>query len=132
MKKLVLLAGALTLAACNNADSAADEAPAEDMAMEADDGAAEEESMAGTYEVTWPDGSTSVTTVSEDMTWSAVGEDGETVSGTISENEEGQTCFAQDGSDEAPRCWTNSEAAEDGSWQSTDQDGTTITVRRTA
>lgn len=125
MKKLILLAGVASLAACAE-PAVEEEAPAvDDAAMEA---VAEEESMAGTYDVNWPDGATSQTVMNEDGTWSSMDEEGNPIGGTYAENEEGQTCFMMEG--EEDRCWTDGETDEDGWTTSTDGDGVTITYRR--
>lgn len=127
MKKLILLAGVAALASCG--DTATEEAaPAEVVEDGMMEPAAEEESMAGTYEVTWPDGTTSTTVINEDGTWTGTGADGTEVSGTYAMNDAGQTCFMQEG--EEARCWTDGETNEDGSINSTDDAGTAITYRR--
>lgn len=82
--------------------------------------------VAGTYEVTWPDGATSVTTINEDGTFTSTqGE--ETASGTVTDVD-GKACFDSDGDEEGAMCWTGGEPAEDGSFSSTADDGTVVTV----
>lgn len=123
MKKLILLAGVATLAACS--EPAVEEAPAEDAAVEE---AVAEESAAGTYDVNWPDGTTSQTVMNDDGTWSSMDADGNPISGTYADNEEGQTCFSMEG--EEDQCWTDGETDADGWTTSTAGDGTVITYRR--
>lgn len=125
MKKLILLAGVAALASCGEPAATNDAAPAEnDMAMEAMDA---EESMAGTYDVRWEDGTTSQTVMNEDGTWSSTDADGNAIGGTYAMNDEGQTCFSMEG--EEDRCWTDGETDAEG-WVSSSDGETTITYRR--
>ncbi len=66
-------------------------------------------------------------TRSEDGTFtSTIGE--ETGTGTV-EDVDGKVCFDTEGDEEGAMCWTNSEAAEDGSFTSTSDGGDVVTVR---
>ncbi|MBW0144666.1 hypothetical protein [Sphingomicrobium clamense] len=129
MKKLILLAGVASLAAC--ADTAVEEeAPAEDAAMEA---MAEEEAptapdggpMAGSYSLRDMDGNeTGVTTINEDGTYTYVDADGTEVSGTMTMD--GDTaCFDPDGDDPAV-CYPNGGMTEEGEWIRVDPDGNEV------
>ena len=123
MKKLITLAACATLAACSQA-----EAPAEE---EAAVEAPAEESMVGTYDATWADGTVRTTTIDADGNFVNMEGDTEIGRGTVAAVN-GQTCFnsAEEGS--APVCYTDSEPAEDGSWVATADDGTEVTVMKRA
>lgn len=126
MKKLVIAASVLALAAC--AEPATDDAaPAveEAAAPAANEGP-------GTFEVTYADGSVgSVTTTAEGTFTATLGD--QTAAGTVTQAD-GKICFDAEGDDpEQPtRCWTNSEIGADGSWTSTADDGEVVTVRPAA
>ncbi len=126
MKKLIVLASCVALAACSKG-----EAPAEPDAEVTAEAPAEEESMAGTYDATYPDGTKRTTTI--DAEGNFVNYDGETEvgRGTVAMVND-QTCFnsAEEGS--APVCYTDGEPAEDGSWVATADDGTEVTVMKRA
>ena len=126
MKKLILLAGVAALASCGEPAATNEAAPeADDTTMESM--AAEEESMAGTYDVRWEDGTTNQTVMNEDGTWSSTDADGNAIGGTYAMNEAGQTCFSMEG--EEDRCWTDGDTDAEG-WISSSDGETTITYRR--
>lgn len=126
MKKLILIAGCVSLAACSQSDAPA-EAEKEMMAPEA----VAEDTLAGTYDATGADGVTSVTTIDAEGNYTVSVDGAEVESGTVVETAS-QTCFnsAEEGS--APECWTDGEPAEDGSWVATSDDGATMTVKKRA
>ena len=132
MKKFALLAAvaALTAACSQEAEEAeaTDEAVAEAPAATetAPMSAAE---MAGTYDVKMADGTTGVSTLNADGTYVDTDASGaETERGTWA-MKDNKTCFDPDG--EAPEtCFTDGPPAADGSWTSTADDGTTVTVSR--
>ncbi len=125
MKKLIVCASAIALAACGGGE-------AEPEAME-DDGAMEETAMAddsavvpGSYTITTADGESYTTVVNADGTFTA-GEGEDAVTGTVAEVD-GKACFDTDGDDEGPVCWTNGDAGEDGSFTSTADSGDVVKV----
>lgn len=124
MKRLIVTAAVVALAACAEPAAEEETAPA---AEEVEAPAVNE--APGTFEVTYADGSVGTVTTTEEGTFTATLGD-ETASGTVAE-QDGKICFDPEGDDpEQPtRCWTNSEVGEDGSWTSTADDGETVTVR---
>ena len=129
MKKVMVLVSCVALAAC-----AENAAPEEEVAEEAvvEEAAAPGPGDAGTFEVTYEDGSVGSLTTNEDGTFSfTLGEESGT--GTISQSDDGTICFEPDADDQETNCWTTGEVAEDGSWTSTSTDGeVTVTVRGVA
>lgn len=123
MKKLVIAASILALAACAKPAEEAAPAAEETAAPAANEGA-------GTFEVTYADGSVGSVTTTEDGKFTATLGD-QSGAGTVTETD-GKICFDAEGDDpEQPtRCWTNSEVGADGSWTSTADDGEVVTVRR--
>jgi len=121
MKALFLLAGLAALAACSEAEPEAPVAE-ETVAAQAPAGSV----AAGTYDVAWSDGSTSKFTINDDGTYSGTRDD-VTDSGTY-ELKGGKICFtsAAEGSEE--ECWTNTEAAADGSFSSVSDTGENVTL----
>lgn len=122
MKKWIALVSVAALAACAEA-----EAPAPEAAEEAVEEVAESVVVPGTYEVTYPDGSVTTTTINDDGTFSGSNAEGE-ASGTVAEVD-GKACFDVEGDDEGAVCWTAGEQGEDGSFTSTADDGTVVTVK---
>lgn len=136
MRSLVLIAAAVALSACSQeaaqtptpagaTDAAA--APAETAEPAAGRSALAGDEAAGTYTVTWADGTVTSTTINADGTYiDMMGED-ETARGTWAVKD-GKSCLTPEGG--AELCWTDSEPAADGSWTATADDGTTVTVAR--
>lgn len=137
MRKFALLAATamFALTACNGA-----EAPAEGDATEtasADGGDASDvlegdapgfEAVAtGTYEVTRADGSVDYIEIFDGMTYSRIAADGTATGGTIF-MQGGKTCFVVEG-EEGQNCFTDGAKAEDGSMQTTSENGDVSTVR---
>lgn len=121
MRILIACSTALALIACSEAEAPAPEPeePVEEMAQSA--------VVPGTYEVTWPDGTVGMTTINDDGTFSGTqGE--ETQSGTVADVD-GKACFDPDGDEAETMCWLASEPAEDGTFTSTADDGTVVTVK---
>ena len=130
MKKLILLAGVAALASCGDTAAVEEEAPAEDVAMEA---AAEEEAatapdggpMAGSYSLRDMDGNeVGVTTINEDGTYTYAGADGEAMSGTMSMKDD-KACFDPEGEAEEV-CYPDGGMSEDGDWIRVDPDGNPV------
>lgn len=129
MRKLVLVAGVLALAACNG-----DAEVTEDEAVEEEEVVAEVASVVGTYNGTGDDGTEWTATINEDGT-SDVTVGGEVVdSATWRTNEEGMTCFTgvpEEGEEAGEEeCYTFGEVGEDGSVEVTGTDGESQTVMK--
>ena len=122
MKNLILLAGAISLAACSQSAPEA-EAPVETAAVETP----VEVVPAGTYTVTYADGTTATTTITAEGTFS--GTRGDVVSTGSVARVDGKTCFDADGDEEGVMCWTDQTAAADGSWVATSDAGEVVTVK---
>lgn len=127
MRKLVLVAGALALAACNGDADVAEEVVEEEVVEEV-------ASVVGTYNGTGDDGTEWTATINEDGT-SDVTVDGEVVDSTTwRTNEEGMTCFtgvADEGEEASEEeCYTFGEVGEDGSVEVTGTDGESRTVMK--
>lgn len=131
MKRLIPIAAAAALAACSQP---AEETPAPD---ETADAAAPVDTVAisqlagpeaaGTYEVTWADGTMTTTTINADGTYVDMMDGEETAHGTWAVKE-GRNCLTPEGG--AELCWTDGAPADDGSWTATAEDGTKVTVRK--
>lgn len=128
MKKLILLAGMVALAACTEVEPEADDAVAidETSAMEAD--AAWTGFEPGAAQLTDADGVTMDYVINEDGTFTTTNTEGGTETGTVTMIGE-RGCFDMDGDDEGAMCWTNSQPGPDGSWQATSDNGDVATVR---
>ncbi|WP_265530230.1 hypothetical protein [Sphingomicrobium marinum] len=135
MKKLILLAGAATLAACSANDSAdAGEEAVEDTAM--DDTAMEEAALApdggpvaGTYEVTPEEGDAWTTVIAADGSYTSTYADGTVETGTMAMQDEMTACFDNAADEEGPVC-SASTIGEDGTWTATGERGTVTVVRK--
>ena len=125
MRKLIIVASTLALAACaGEADVAEEEAPAEEVA-EAVDG------PVGNYTFETDEGDAMSATIGADGTTEIMNAEGEVVdSGTWAQNDEGATCFVmaemEEGAD--PYCMTFGEPDENGVVETTDPEGETDTV----
>lgn len=126
MKKLILIAGCVSLAACSQGDAPA-EADKEMMAAEN----TTEETLAGTYDSTDSQGQVSVTTIDAEGNYTVSIDGAEVATGTAVVTKD-QTCFNSAEEGAAPDCWTDGEPAEDGSWVATSDSGTTVTVMKRA
>ncbi len=121
MKRLITLACVVALAGCAEAEAPeVEEAVVEEVAVPAPVGP-------GTYEVTYADGTIGTMVSAEDGTFTT-SIDGEVAgSGTYTDTD-GQVCFDSDGDEEGAQCWTNSPAADDGSFTSVSDEGETVSV----
>lgn len=120
MKRIIIAAGVLALAACQQP------APQEEPAVEEVTEAAVVEG-AGTFDYAATDGSGGGRIVmNEDGTYADTYE-GETTTGKWSAAD-GQTCFTPDEEGAAEACWTDGEPGEDGSFVSTSPEGMTVKV----
>ena len=126
---LLLAAACAEPGAVDGTDRAAD-APATagaGTAQQQEDGAGFEAVAEGEYEVVRADGSIDALTISPGMIWSMVFADGEAAGGTIF-MQDGKTCFVTEGV-AGHQCFTGTAPAEDGSIESTAEDGEVMTVR---
>lgn len=126
MNKLILLAGVALLASCGAKEEAAapegaasDAAPAEAAAAPAAPGGP------GVYDVTRPDGTKLVSTIKEDGTFER--DYGDRVEKGTWVAKGDQTCFVLEG-ETAESCRTRGPAAADGSFESTEPDGSVSKV----
>lgn len=124
MRKLVIVAGVLALAACGGEAEVAEEEAVEEVA-EVPAG------PVGNY--TWDndDGEAMSAVIAADGTTSISNAAGEVVdSGTWALNDAGATCFTMEGMEEGeePACFTFGEPAEDGTVEITDPEGEVDTV----
>lgn len=119
MRKVILLAGVVALAACSQAE--APESAVEEVV------AATEAPTPGTYSVAESDGSSYTLVIGEGLTFTAMPAEGEPVSGTF-ELVDDMVCFTPEGSEEEPNCSSASAADEDGVIIVTSADGSTSTI----
>jgi hypothetical protein len=128
MKKAIILAAALSVAACGGAEPGEADALAETEATTVDPADAGFEAVApGNYEIVHADGTIDQLTVHPGLTWSMVAASGDASGGTIFA-QAGKNCFVTEGV-EGHRCFAGTPPAEDGSIEVTGDDGETATVR---
>jgi len=131
MKKAIILATVLSLAACNGNDTEAPDEAVETEATTVNPAEAGFEAVApGNYEIVHPDGTIDQLTVHPGLTWSMVAANGDASGGTIFA-QGGKNCFVTEGV-EGHRCFAGTPPAEDGSIQVTGDDGEVATVRPSA
>ena len=131
MKKTFFAAAAvLALAACSEAEAPAD-APEATASAGGDMLAGEQpgfEAVApGTYSVEHANGDVDTITIHPGMTFSRIAADGTPSGGTIF-MQDGETCFVVEGVD-GHNCFTDGPVKEDGSMQTTSDEGSVSTVR---
>ena len=123
MKKLVIAASILALAACAK--------PAEEAAPAAEETAAAAVG-AGTFDYASADGAMAGRIVmNEDGSFEDTRADGTVATGTWRASE-GQTCFTEATEGAAEVCWKDEEPGADGSFNSTSADGVTVKVNPVA
>lgn len=128
MKKIILVASIAVLAACSQAEQAADTDAVEETADAAEVAAADGGPAYGTFKVTLADGSVLTDEVHEDGTFTATLPDGTTESGTWVQKP-GEYCTTSSEEGASERChkeWID----ESGAWVSTDPEGNIATVER--
>lgn len=128
MKKLVLIAAVVALAACNKA---AEEAPAAETSVAANEATGGKAlTPPGRYDVVDAKGPVGTTIINADGTYVDIAPDGKEVKGTIA-SKNGMDCFDPEGED-AEICFTMTAPDADGSFKATTADGeTTVTVTPT-
>ena len=130
MKKLIILAATVSLAACGgNADEAETPMADETVADTAVTDTATASQMAGTYESTADDGTVTIQQVNADGTYVDTVNGTETERGTWRQQGD-QLCYDPQG-DAGETCYTGGDPAADGSFTVTGDDGATMTVRKT-
>ena len=136
MRKTIVVAAMLALAACNNAERDSDAAGAPSPAAEevADNSGVLEgeapgfEAVApGTYQVTRSGGEVDYIEIHPGLTFSRVAADGTATGGSIF-MKGGKTCFLVEGAEEED-CFTDGPRQPDGSMQTTAANGNVATVR---
>ena len=131
MRKTIALAAMLALAACNNAQSDADDAATGEVADNS--GVLEGEAPGfeavapGTYQVTRSGGEVDYIEIHPGLTFSRVAADGTATGGSIF-MKDGKTCFLVEGEDQE-NCFTDGPLQPDGSMQTTAANGNVSTVR---
>ena len=130
MKKIAIVAAVLALAACNQAEAPADEAT-EAAAGGADvltgDAPGFEAVAPGNYTVERANGDVDTITIHPGMTFSRIAADGTPTGGTIF-MQDGKTCFVVEGVD-GHSCFTDGPVKEDGSMETTSDEGNVSIVR---
>ena len=134
MKKLIILAVApavFALTGCSQESgetAAVPESAASGEGTElAGDAPGFEAVAPGTYNVEQANGDIDQMTIHPGMTWSRVAADGEASGGTIF-MQDGKTCFVTEGVD-GHTCFTDGPVQEDGSMETTAEDGSIAVVR---
>lgn len=125
MKKLILAASIVALAACQSE-------PAEEPAAvetEAAAATAANGSPAGTYLATAPDGTVTTSTLNADGTYIDTSADGAVVAEGTWTVTDGKTCFAPTTQGQTAMCYTESAPAADGSFTATPDEGDPVTVK---
>lgn len=117
MKKLALIAGLVTLAACKQAAAPAPEPAATETA-----------SPTAAWELTFADGKKGMTVTTGDGKYYYAADLNQSGTYEIVEGEEGKVCFHPEGEDK-PVCVTVKQQ-EDGSYSGTAEDGSTFTSRQ--
>ena len=140
MRTSILCVAIFALAACNGAETDADDANANgevaDTASASDVLEGERpgfEAVApGTYQVTRAGGEVDYIEIHPGMTFSRVAADGSATGGSIF-MKDGKTCFDAEGDDTAVVCYTIAETGADGTFVATPDDGgDPLTIRKTA
>ena len=134
MRTTIAFAAMLALAACNNADTDADDAAATASAETADASDVLEgeepgfEAVApGTYQVTRSGGEVDYIEIHPGLTFSRVDADGNATGGSIF-MKDGKTCFLVEGQDEET-CFTDGPKEADGTMKTTAANGNVSTVK---
>jgi len=130
MKKLVLVALAASLAACQS--EPVEEPVVEETAEPAPVVTAANGSPAGTYEVTAADGTVTSTTINDDGTYVDMDAEGAVIAEGTWATVDGKTCFTPTTEGVEAMCYTESAPVEDGSFTATPDAGDPVTVKPAA
>lgn len=129
MKKIIAVAALLSLAACAQeeaADAGDEPASSEEIVLDGQEPGFEAVAP-GTYEVEHANGDIDNITIHPGMTFSRIAADGTATGGTIF-MQGGKTCFVVEGV-EGHDCFLDGPVQEDGSMQTTSDNGDVSTVR---
>ena len=128
MKKFALLAGIALLAACGTKEPAPEPAATEAAAASpAATMTTANGTGAGSYDVTYPDGTKSVDTLMEDGTFVSRDAADKVIDKGTWAVKDGKTCFTSEGKSE--ECLTEGPRAADGSFDATGADGKVTKVK---
>ena len=130
MRKILISASILALAACSQAE---EPAPVEEEEVVEAPAAIDGGPLAGSYNTVDADGQSAIWELAEDGTFTLTAEGVDPVTGTYtnSSGEDGDTfCADPDGDEAGKTCWAISVPGEDGSWTATADDGSVLTVNR--
>lgn len=136
MAKFWLLGGALLVAACSggsDAEQTTEDSAAADMESVSADPSmwASADDAAGTYSLSYADGTEGTLTIAADGTAEGV-IGGEEFTASFTVPEPGKLCYTDLSNEDLSvpaQCWVNSPVNEDGSWNFAGDDGTTGTAR---
>lgn len=122
MKKFLVAASCVALAACGSNEAEAPVEPIETAETTLDSTATG--NVAGTYEVKLADGSVTMQTINADDTYVDTTPDGTRIGGgTWRTGDNGTMCFDPEGND-PEECYTGGAPAEDGAFEMRGEDGT--------
>jgi len=130
MRKILISASILALAACSQAE---EPAPVEEEEVVEAPAAIDGGPLAGSYNTVDADGQSAIWELAEDGTFTLTAEGVDPVTGTYSNTsgDDGDTfCADPDGDEAGETCWAISVPGEDGSWTATADDGSVLTVNR--
>jgi len=134
MNKLVLVAAlSAALGACSQAAEEADDsatAAATETPVAAETTAAAADSAAGTYEFTL-DGKATTSVLKPDGSYED-SQDGKVTEKGLWSEHDGKVCFDPEGEDTPGICYTTTEPDADGVFTATGDDGTAMTIKKTA
>ena len=133
MNKLVLVAAlSAALGACSQAAEEADDTAATTAATDAPvvEETVAAEGSAGTYEYEL-DGKATTSVLKADGTYEDT-QDGKVVEKGLWSDRDGKVCFDPEGDDTLGTCYTTTEPDADGVYTATSDDGTALTIKKTA
>jgi hypothetical protein len=135
MRKLLLIAAlSAGLGACSQAAEESDEpataAATETPAVAETAATAPADGSAGTYEFTL-DGKATTSVLKPDGTYEDT-QDGKVTEKGLWADRDGKVCFDPEGDDTLGTCFTMTEPGADGTFTATSDDGTVLTIRKTA
>ncbi len=131
MKKLILVAAlSAALGACSQAAEEADEPAASETPAVEETVAAAADGAAGTYEFTL-DGKVTTSVLKPDGSYED-SQDGKVTEKGLWSEHDGKTCFDPEGDDTLGTCYSTTQPDADGVFTATGDDGTVLTIKKTA